>query len=204
MTGTITKRPRRDGKPAWGYSFFAGRTEAGKRIQITKSGFESRKEAGQALLLAMQERRLGASAVSQIDFATFINRWLEEHAKHRCTPKTLERYTQLSRYALRYLGNVDLGSLTPVSIESALNALRNSGGRTDEVHPVGRPLSTRTVRHVASLVHDSLEAGVRWGILPTNPMDRVVLPKPERKEPKRYSTRKTWADSLMQSGTQPL
>jgi integrase len=184
MTGTITKRLRRGGTPAWGYSFFAGRTSSGKRIQITKSGFESRKEAGQALLLAIQQHRTGPATVSRLDFGTFINRWLEEHAKHRCTPKTLERYTQLSRYALRHLGNIDLHSLTPVSIESALNALRNSGGHADELHPLGRPLSARTVRHVAFLVHDSLEAAVRWGTLPMNPMDRVVLPKPERKEPK--------------------
>jgi len=184
MIGTITKRLRRDGKPAWGYSFFAGRSAAGKRIQITKSGFESRKEAGQALLVAIHEHRQGSSTLSRLDFATFIDRWLAEHAKHRCTPKTLERYTQLSRYAISHLGNTDLHSLTPVSIETALNALRNSGGRKDEVHPLGRPLSARTVRHVAFLVHDSLEAAVRWGTLPTNPMDRVVLPKPERKEPK--------------------
>lgn len=45
MIGTITKRSRQDGKLAWGYSFFAGRTSAGKRIQITKSGFGRRKEA---------------------------------------------------------------------------------------------------------------------------------------------------------------
>jgi len=57
MTGTITKRLRRDGKPAWGYAFFGGRTSDGKRIQITKSGFESRKEAGDALLIAIQEHR---------------------------------------------------------------------------------------------------------------------------------------------------
>ena len=172
------------GRPAWGYSFFAGRTAAGKRIQITKSGFESRKEAGQALHLAIQEHRPGPAPAGRTDFGGFINRWLEEQAKHRCTPKTFERYTQLGRYALRYLSNVDLESITPVSIESALNALRNSGGRKDEMNPLGRPLSARTVRHVAFLVHDSLEAAVRWGTLSSNPMDRVILPKPERKEPK--------------------
>jgi hypothetical protein len=57
MTGTITKRLRRDGKPALGYSSFAGRSATGKTIQITKSGFESRKEAGQALLLALQQHQ---------------------------------------------------------------------------------------------------------------------------------------------------
>lgn len=95
MTGTITKRAGRDGKPAWGYSFFVGRSAAGKRIQITQTGFESRKEAGQALLLAIQQHRAGPATVSRLDFGTFINRSLTEHAKHRCTPKTLGRYTQL-------------------------------------------------------------------------------------------------------------
>jgi len=37
MIGTITKRLRRDGTSAWGYSFFAGRAPDGKRIQITFS-----------------------------------------------------------------------------------------------------------------------------------------------------------------------
>jgi hypothetical protein len=46
MTGTITKRAGRDGKPTWGYSFFVGRIAARKRIQITQSGFESRKRQG--------------------------------------------------------------------------------------------------------------------------------------------------------------
>jgi hypothetical protein len=58
MIGTITKRTRQDGKLAWGYSFFAGRTSAGKRIQITKSGFDTRKEATDALRKAIEQRRL--------------------------------------------------------------------------------------------------------------------------------------------------
>jgi hypothetical protein len=106
----------------------------------------------------------------------------------------LERYTQLRRYALGHLGNIDLHGLTPVMIEGALNALRNSGGRKDEVHPLGRPLSARTVRHVALLVHDSLETGVRWGTLATTSMDRVVLPEPERKESKVFDEQ-GWARS---------
>jgi hypothetical protein len=48
MIGTVTKRARQDGKLAWGYSFFAGRTSAGKRIQITKSGFDTSNQRGLA------------------------------------------------------------------------------------------------------------------------------------------------------------
>jgi len=71
---------------------------------------------------------------------------------------------------------------TYLAIESMLNNLLDSGGRKDQTHPDGRPLSPRTVRHIAFLIHDSLESAVRWGILPANPMDRVVLPKAEKKE----------------------
>jgi hypothetical protein len=37
MIRTITKPARQGGKLAWGYSFFAGRASAGKKIQITKT-----------------------------------------------------------------------------------------------------------------------------------------------------------------------
>jgi integrase len=112
----------------------------------------------------------------------FLERWLYEYAKHRCTPKTLERYITLGRHATKYLGETELQNFAPLAIESMLNDLLDSGGRKDEAHPNGRQLSARTVRHVAFLIHDSLESAVRWGLLPANPMDRVVLPKAEKKE----------------------
>ena len=182
MTGTITKRFRRDGKFAWGYSFFAGRTPEGKRIQMTKSGFETRKDAADALRKAIEQHKSVSNTAGRVSFSVFLKGWLDEHAKHRCTPKTLERYEQLGQHAIKYLGDTEVQSLAPIAIESMLNSLRNCGDRKDEAHPNGRPLSPRTVRHIAFLIHDSLESAVRWNILPTNPMDRVVLPKVGKKE----------------------
>ncbi len=179
MIGTITKRARQDGKLAWGYSFFAGRTPVGKRIQVTKSGFDTRKKATDALRKAVEQHRFDGT--NQQRFSAFLDRWLDEYARHRCTPKTLERYLTLGRHATKYLGETELRSLAPLEIESMLNNLLDSGGRRDETHPNGRPLSPRTVRHIAFLIHDSLETAVRWGILQGNPMDRVVLPKTEKK-----------------------
>jgi hypothetical protein len=92
MIGTITKRARQDGKLAWGYSFFAGRTSTGKRIQITKSGFDTRKEATEALRKAIEQRRLDGDGANHLTVSAFLDRWLDEYAKHRCTAKTLERY----------------------------------------------------------------------------------------------------------------
>jgi hypothetical protein len=103
---------------------------------------------------------------SRIGFTAFLDRWLDDYASHRCTPKTLERYRQLGQHAKTYLGDTQLQSIAPLAIESMLNTLLDSGGRKDKGHPDGRPLSARTARHVAFLIHDSLESAVRWGILP--------------------------------------
>jgi hypothetical protein len=77
--------------------------------------------------------------VSRLDFGTFVNRWLEEHAKHRCTPKKLERYTQLSRYALRHLGNIDLQALrqSRSRTHSTLSKILE-GAKTKCIQLVGR------------------------------------------------------------------
>lgn len=106
MIGTITKRTRQVGTPAWGYSFFAGRTSAGKRIQITKSGFDTRKEATEALRNAIEQHRFDGT--NHLTFSAFLDRWLDEYARHRCTPKTLERYVTLGRHATKYLGETEL------------------------------------------------------------------------------------------------
>jgi hypothetical protein len=131
MIGTITKRARQDSKPAWGYSFFAGRTSVGKRIQITKSGFDTKKEATDALRKAIEQRRFDDKDANHLTFSAFLDRWLDEYAKHRCTPKTLERYVTLGRHATKYLGETELQSLAPLAIESMLNSLHDTpmGGR---------------------------------------------------------------------------
>src|SRR5271167_3137397 len=47
MTGCIFKRKLKSGI-SWGYSFFAGRDENGKRIQVFKSGFPTKGAADMA------------------------------------------------------------------------------------------------------------------------------------------------------------
>src|SRR4051812_8148724 len=94
MTGTITKRARgTGGKPSWGYYFLAGKDEAGKRIQLTKSGFETKGAAADALRDAIRdfEAKRDAAPVREIPtLATFFDRWMSEHATRTCAPKTVE------------------------------------------------------------------------------------------------------------------
>jgi hypothetical protein len=47
MTGRLFQRKLKSGA-SWGYAFFAGRDRNGKRIQIFKSGFETKAAASTA------------------------------------------------------------------------------------------------------------------------------------------------------------
>lgn len=185
MNGTITRKQRKNGSLSWGYSFFAGRDEEGKRLQITKSGFPIKREASEALRRAIQDHQLGAVVPSDSrTFAAFFEEWIREVAGRRCQPKTLERYEQLGAYAVRKFGTVELQKITPMVIEKSLHELQDRGGRIDKNHPEGRPLAVKTVRNMAFIVHGCLQTAVRWGLLTVNPMDRVELPKPVKHEPK--------------------
>jgi integrase len=178
MNGTIRKRPLKNGRAAWSYTFDAGKDEGGKRRQMTKSGFPTKAEASDALRRAIEEHQSGILAPKDSrKFADFFGQWLKDHASRRCSPKTLERYGQLGEYAIRKFGDVELHRLAPMAIEKALFELQDAGGRPDKDHPAGRPLASKTVRHVAFLVHGCLDTAVRWGVLGKNPMDRVELPK---------------------------
>jgi hypothetical protein len=174
MNGTITKRPLTSGGNSWGYSFFAGRDENGKRIQITRSGIATKREAQDALRRALSEHQSGAIVTKDArTFGAFFAEWLKDK---RCAPKTLERYEQLADYAVRKFGSVEIQKLAPMLLEKCFNELLTHGGRE------GRALSARTVRHVAFVVHGCLETALRWGLIAVNPMNRVELPKHEKRE----------------------
>lgn len=196
MQGTITKHPRKDGKPSWGYYFLAGKDSEGKRKQITKQGFATKREAEEALRDKIasleQERRSSYSEIPTL--ADFFGRWMREHANRKCSPKTIERYAELGAYALRHsvevagkpalLGGVALDKCTPMQMELMINALSDHGGQKTKAHPLGRPLSPKTVRHIACVVHGCFEKAVKWQLINRNPLDGVDLPKPAKKQPR--------------------
>jgi integrase len=202
MNGTVTKRARKGGKYSWGYVFDAGRDENGKRIQPTKSGFQTKTKADAALrdaiaehLTAIDALRNPAQQVPALPlFAAFFERWMQEHASRKCAPKTIERYGELGEYAIRQtveiagvsrpMGGIPIDQFGPMQMELLINVLRDRGGQKTKEYPEGRPLSPKSVRHIACVVHGCFEKAVKWQLLTRNPMDGIEFPKLTRKEPK--------------------
>src|SRR6185312_2457133 len=135
MTGTITKRARKGGKPSWGYVFDAGRDYTGKRLQETRSGFATKKEASDALrdaIAVFEVKRDAAPVMAKPTFSAFFDTWMKEHASRNCAPKPLERYVELADYAIRQtievdsvehkLGDVALDRFTAMALTMVVNA----------------------------------------------------------------------------------
>ena len=113
--------------------------------------------------------------------SAFMQEWFKEHADRNCSPKTVERYHELAAYILPHIGHVRLQDLTALALERVFNRLKDSGGR-DRKTKAARPLSAKTVRHIASLVHAAMDAAIRWKLIKSNPVDGVVLPKVHKRE----------------------
>jgi integrase len=196
VTGTITRTKLKSGRTSWGYYFLAGKDEAEKRQQVTKQGFETKREAEEALRekIASHEQGRGEGPSEIPTFADFFSRWMREHADRKCAPKTVERYRELGAYAIRHtveiagkkavLGDVMLDQFRPMQMELMINALSDHGGQKTKKHPLGRPLAPKTVRHIACVVHGCFEKAVTWQLIDRNPLDGIDLPKLAKKPPK--------------------
>jgi integrase len=174
--------PITSGKIAWGYSLDHGKGAEGKRKQEFKSGFQRKAEAEDALRKRLNEKDAGETIrPDPRTFAGFMPEWFRENAERQCSLKTVERYRQLVDYILPYVGSVKLQDLSALTLERTFNHLKDAGGR-DRKTKKARPLSAKTVHHIASVVKGALSTALRWKFIKANPMDAVALPKVTKKE----------------------
>jgi integrase len=157
--------------------FDAGKDSDGKRVQITKQGFSTKREAEDDLRGAVgKQGRVVPGRGNRLSFGLFFQQWLENRSAAHWGKKTAEENRKRAQYALRTLGNVRLQELTSSQIERSLYALLAQGGRKTPSHPVGRPLSPKTVREIGALIRQALKKAVAQKLISDNPMQDVELP----------------------------
>jgi hypothetical protein len=152
------------------------------RKQIFKSGFKLKSDADDALRQKLNEKDAGELVKADpTTLAAFLQEWFREHAERNCTPKTVERYRQLAAYVVPHIGGTKIQDLSALTLERVFNRLKDAGGRHRRTKQP-RPLSAKTVRHIAGLLHVALETAIRWKLLKANPVDGVQLPKVQKHE----------------------
>ncbi|MDR7594755.1 MAG: tyrosine-type recombinase/integrase [Armatimonadota bacterium] len=169
MAGQIRKR----GERVWLVRVYLGRDPAtGSRKWLSKTVHGARKDAEALLRRLLREKDLGSLArPSTVSLSEYLDRWLDEIARHRVRHSTLHGYReQLRRWVYPILGGTRLCDLAPVEVQDLYRRLLERG------------LTPASVRRVHARLKTALKQAVRWGLIPHNPLDRVDPPRAPRRE----------------------
>src|SRR5580700_5778914 len=185
----VFKRKYRSGKTVWRYIFSGpGATREDRRL-FGEVGFASKQEAIDAEAKRRTEElrkyelaKAGAGAIAvalPTTLAMLLAEFFRQHAEEKLAPKTIERYRELATYLAPELLAMALGDITPLHLSREWNRLLKSGGRHRKTKQA-RPLSAKTVRHIAGLVSSAFARAERWGLVAKNPVTRSEPPVPKK------------------------
>lgn len=142
-----------------------------------RRGFASQAAAYAALLTAERELKEQAKLAHgrPETLGEIITIYIEEHAAQQCEPKTLQGYRQKFKYLSPALRDTRLEDLTTLMLEREYTRLLKSGGE-GRWNKGPKPLSAKTVHHVAGLVSMALKNGIRLNFLRQNVASACRLP----------------------------
>jgi integrase len=142
------------------------RTKTSKKQQAVKDWLlAERNKVKQGIFVSDDKLTLGS----------FLNRYLEEHAKKSLRTSTLESYRfVIEKHIIPELGAVRLVALTPIQIN----------------HLISKVASRRTERfaeYVLAILKASLNVALKWELIGKNPALLVTPPKVEFRVPTTWS-----------------
>lgn len=160
-----------DRKPNWQYRFEVASAN-GKRKQISKGGFRTKKEALEAGTKALAEYNEGGqpSKPNEISFNDYLDLWVGQYVKVNLRHKTQASYQGIIDNHLKpNLGHYKLNSLSPYTLQEFANNLKIKG------------YSRRHVVNILSTATNALNYAIEpLRYIKDNPMRYVKLPKIER------------------------
>lgn len=167
--GAVTTRKRGN---KWQYCFEGAKVN-GKRKQITKSGFNTKKEALEAGTKAKAEYdNLGvvfnASDISVFDYCTV---YLENYVSLNCKESTKFKYSRMIRgHIQKDLGKYKLKSLTPAILQNWINQKIKKYSRGH-------------VKNISTLLSGMLDYAVYpMEFIKINPAKNIIIPKEQSKK----------------------
>jgi integrase len=147
----------------WAFRVDAGfHAETGKRRQLLRQGFSTKRAAEEALADAVGAATRGmAVSRSTVKVGEFLDDWFAT-ARPSLRPTTARGYEQSIGRLKRFLGNYQLQALTPMQVQRCYSDLLEKGGHG------GGPLAPKTVRHAHVVLRKSLADAERMGLLTRN------------------------------------
>jgi len=161
----------------WAFRVDAGvNAETGKRRQMLRQGFKTKREAETALAAAQQSvEQCSVVSKSTMKVGAFLDQWLASQ-QGRLKASTHHSYVVTSKRIRSGLGHVQVQALMPLQIESFYADLLDHG-RAD-----GTGLSPKTVRNTHTVLRKALSDAQRLGLVYRNAADAARGPSVERPE----------------------
>ncbi len=148
------------------YVFEAGKVD-GKRKQITKSGFRTKKEA----LIAGEKAYMkfingGVKEETNMSYADYLDYWMKEYYEINFKYSTAKRYKETFVTIKGELGKYSLSSLTPYILNQALLRLAQ------------KTATKEGLRNYQKVIRSSLrDATYYFGFLDYNPAQELQIPR---------------------------
>jgi hypothetical protein len=164
----------RDAKRGSWYYVVDAPLPGGRRKQLRRRGFKTKKEAQGALAAVVADQQRGVYVPP--DRITFLlSEWLPARAS-TLRPSTAAAYEQMIRtYVVPSLAHARLQQLTP-SLLNALYGRLLSEGRTETRRGLGPGLSAKTVRNIHGVLTKAFRDGVRWAGFCATRVTPPILP----------------------------
>ncbi|PZS16150.1 MAG: hypothetical protein DLM54_11640 [Acidimicrobiales bacterium] len=177
MQGRVYQPTPGEGQP-WSIAYHSADWVSGARRRISRSGFSTQEEAEAALARAVADAEAGAVAVrpAQRSVTEFLEgEWLTALASKDLGPEVVERYRSVvEQWIVPHVGAMELGRLTPKTIEGLYDTLRAPSTTTQGPEQSALP----NLRLTAEVLRMALGQAVSEGLIPRNPAD-VVDPGPD-------------------------
>ena len=173
-------RKRKDGR--WEGRYTAGYdAKTGKRIIRNVLG-KTQAEVKEKLKAAIAESQGIEVRKSEDEYtvATWLRTWYELYAKPNVRTATANRYQLIiEQYTVPRIGNIKLKKLTTRHLQKLYKELLESG-RIHVGKNQDKGLSTTTVHSVHLMLHCALERAVKERLIPRNPCEDCIVPKPRK------------------------
>lgn len=167
--GAVTTRKRGN---KWQYCFEGAKVD-GKRKQITKSGFATKREALEAGTKAKAEfDNLGTVfTASEISVSDYCKIYLENYVSLNCKDSTKFKYERMiTGHIQKDLGKYKLKSLTPAILQNWINQKIKKYSRGH-------------VKNISTLLSSMLEYAVYpMEFIKVNPAKNIIIPKEQTKK----------------------
>jgi integrase len=155
----------------WGFVVDVGRS-AGRRQQVRKRGFRTKKDAQEALNETLASLQCGTFArPRKLTVGDYLDEWMRglEIAGRR--PTTIAGYRQLLRiHVVPAIGDIQLQELSALDLDALYSRLHAAGS------PGGRgALGNRTIRYVHMVIAKALGDAERKGLVQRN-VGRLATP----------------------------